>query len=60
MSSGPPATVRSVFIIDPQHVIRTTFTYPASTGRNFDEICGSLTRSSDRRTGGDARQLARR
>ena len=37
-SSGPTATVRSVFIIDPQHIIRTTFTYPASTGRNFDEI----------------------
>ena len=32
------ATVRSVFIIDPKKVIRTTFTYPASTGRNFDEI----------------------
>ncbi|MEO7547931.1 MAG: peroxiredoxin [Ramlibacter sp.] len=32
------ATVRSVFIIDPKHVIRTTLTYPASTGRNFDEI----------------------
>ena len=32
------ATVRSVFIIDPKHAIRTTLTYPASTGRNFDEI----------------------
>jgi len=32
------ATVRSVFIIDPRKVIRTTLTYPASTGRNFDEI----------------------
>ena len=32
------ATVRSVFIIDPKKVIRATFTYPASTGRNFDEI----------------------
>lgn len=32
------ATVRSVFIIDPKQVIRATFTYPASTGRNFDEI----------------------
>ncbi len=32
------ATVRSVFIIDPEHVIRATLTYPASTGRNFDEI----------------------
>ena len=31
-------TVRSVFIIDPKKVIRTTLTYPASTGRNFDEI----------------------
>ncbi|MBA3771581.1 MAG: peroxiredoxin [Ramlibacter sp.] len=32
------ATVRSVFIIDPKKVIRATLTYPASTGRNFDEI----------------------
>jgi alkyl hydroperoxide reductase subunit AhpC len=32
------ATVRSVFIIDPKHAIRATLTYPASTGRNFDEI----------------------
>lgn len=32
------ATVRCVFIIDPKKVVRTTFTYPASTGRNFDEI----------------------
>ncbi|CAN5387223.1 peroxiredoxin [soil metagenome] len=31
-------TVRSVFIIDPKKKIRATFTYPASTGRNFDEI----------------------
>jgi alkyl hydroperoxide reductase subunit AhpC len=32
------ATVRSVFVIDPKKTIRTTLTYPASTGRNFDEI----------------------
>lgn len=32
------ATVRSVFVIDPAKKIRLTFTYPASTGRNFDEI----------------------
>ena len=32
------STVRSVFIIDPQKKIRLTLTYPASTGRNFDEI----------------------
>jgi len=37
-SASANATVRSVFIIDPKHVLRTTFTYPASTGRNFDEI----------------------
>ena len=37
-NASTTATVRSVFIIDPKHVLRTTFTYPASTGRNFDEI----------------------
>lgn len=31
-------TVRSVFIVDPNKKIRLTITYPASTGRNFDEI----------------------
>ncbi len=31
-------TVRSVFVIDPNKKIRLTLTYPASTGRNFDEI----------------------
>jgi alkyl hydroperoxide reductase subunit AhpC len=31
-------TVRSVFIIDPNKKVRATLTYPASTGRNFDEI----------------------
>ncbi len=32
------ATVRSVFIIGPDKKIKLTLTYPASTGRNFDEI----------------------
>ncbi|MGD9764600.1 MAG: peroxiredoxin [Candidatus Binatia bacterium] len=31
-------TVRSVFIIDPNKKVRLVLTYPASTGRNFDEI----------------------
>jgi len=31
-------TVRSVFLIDPKKKVRLTITYPASTGRNFDEI----------------------
>ncbi len=31
-------TVRSVFVIDPSRKIRLTLTYPASTGRNFDEV----------------------
>jgi alkyl hydroperoxide reductase subunit AhpC len=31
-------TVRSVFVIDPNNKLRLSLTYPASTGRNFDEI----------------------
>ncbi|MFT4268235.1 MAG: peroxiredoxin [Xenophilus sp.] len=37
-NASATATVRSVFIIDPKHVVRATITYPASTGRNFDEV----------------------
>ena len=31
-------TVRSVFVVGPDKKVKLTLTYPASTGRNFDEI----------------------
>jgi alkyl hydroperoxide reductase subunit AhpC len=37
-NASATATVRSLFVIDPAKKIRLTITYPASTGRNFDEI----------------------
>jgi peroxiredoxin (alkyl hydroperoxide reductase subunit C) len=37
-SKSNTQAVRAVFVIDPQAVIRTILYYPASTGRNFDEI----------------------
>ena len=35
-------TVRSVYIIDPKKKIRAMITYPASTGRNFQEILRAI------------------
>jgi thioredoxin-dependent peroxiredoxin len=32
------ATVRSVFVIGPDNKVKLTLTYPASTGRNFQEL----------------------
>jgi len=37
-NASATATVRSLFIIDPAKKVRLIITYPASTGRNFDEI----------------------
>ncbi|MGB3511306.1 MAG: peroxiredoxin [Microcoleaceae cyanobacterium] len=31
-------TIRTVFVIDPEKKLRLSITYPASTGRNFEEI----------------------
>ncbi len=36
--AGDTATVRSVFVIGPDKRIKLTITYPASTGRSFDEV----------------------
>ncbi|HSK23290.1 MAG TPA: peroxiredoxin [Egicoccus sp.] len=32
------ATVRSVFVVGPDNKVKLTLTYPAATGRNFDEL----------------------
>lgn len=37
-NASATATVRSLLIIDPAKKVRLIITYPASTGRNFDEI----------------------
>ena len=37
-NASETTTVRSVFVIGPDNKIKLTITYPASTGRNFDEI----------------------
>ncbi len=37
-NASATATVRSLFVIDPSKKVRLIITYPASTGRNFDEI----------------------
>ena len=37
-NASDTTTVRSVFVIGPDNKIKLTLTYPASTGRNFDEI----------------------
>jgi alkyl hydroperoxide reductase subunit AhpC len=36
------ATIRSVFIIGPDKRVKAIFTYPMSTGRNFDEVLRTL------------------
>ncbi len=36
--SGMPMTVRTVFLFGPGKKLKMTLTYPASCGRNFNEI----------------------
>ena len=48
------ATVRTLFIIDPDKKIRLTMTYPMAVGRNFDEIL----RAIDALQLGDEKQVA--
>jgi len=40
--AGDTATVRSVFVIGPDKRIERTLAYPASTGRNFDELMRTI------------------
>jgi len=37
-NASDTATVRSVFVIGPDNKVKLTLTYPASTGRNFQEL----------------------
>lgn len=37
-AKGLPLTVRSVYILKPDKSVALSMAYPASTGRNFDEI----------------------
>ncbi|KAH7491632.1 hypothetical protein KRP22_002899 [Phytophthora ramorum] len=37
-SERMPLTVRTLFVLDPQVRVRLMLTYPASTGRNFEEV----------------------
>nr|MBA3398914.1 peroxiredoxin [Acidimicrobiia bacterium] len=37
-NASDTTTVRSVFVIGPDKNVKLTLTYPASTGRNFDEL----------------------
>lgn len=41
-AAGLPLTVRTVYIISPEKVLKLALTYPASTGRNFDEVGGGF------------------
>lgn len=37
-NASTTATVRTLFVVDPNKKVRLSLTYPMSTGRNFDEV----------------------
>eukprot|EP00050_Salpingoeca_kvevrii_P020375 m.97833 g.97833 ORF g.97833 m.97833 type:complete len:170 (+) comp8835_c0_seq1:249-758(+) len=41
-ATGLPMTCRAVFIISPEKRVKLSMLYPATTGRNFDEIIRAL------------------
>jgi peroxiredoxin (alkyl hydroperoxide reductase subunit C) len=41
-NSGRSQDIRGVFIIDPDNEIRSIYFYPATTGRNLDEVLRTL------------------
>jgi thioredoxin-dependent peroxiredoxin len=41
-NASDTATVRSVFVIGPDKKVKLTLTYPATTGRNFDELLRTI------------------
>lgn len=41
-NASDTTTVRTVLVIDPARKLRLTLTYPASTGRNFEEILRTI------------------
>ena len=45
-ASEDTLTVRSVFVIGRDKKVKLTITYPAATGRDFDEFCASSTACS--------------
>ena len=58
LNASHTATVRSVFVVGPDNKVKLTLTYPARTGRNFQELLRAIERAADRESRrGDPRRL---